>query len=182
MMPLIASLPFRLPPLTPTSSSSSLLTTRLYHRGSNNKQIRLDRLLSNRGPHTRSQITILIKTRRVTSLDGTEIFNSPKIKVSPSTIFKVNNIISKPLPYILKFNKPKNVLTSIGPNEKNHFNRTTLDAYKLPEQYEGKYHPVGRLDYEVRTSRRVSVSSLGMRINHGRNPSEVFFLNKQASF
>ncbi|GMH49116.1 hypothetical protein TrVE_jg11111 [Triparma verrucosa] len=119
---------------------------RLYT--SKNGDLRLDRLLSNRGIGTRSTISNLIKTRRVTLPDGT-ILNSPKLKFLPSTTFLIDSVPSSPLPLLLKFHKPTSVLTSSAPSEKNHFSRPTLSAYPLPPQYTSKYHPCGRLDYST---------------------------------
>lgn len=55
---------------------------------------RIDRLLSNRGVASRSQISRMIKTRRVTKVDGT-VVPSPREKVSskPSREFKDTKIL-----------------------------------------------------------------------------------------
>ena len=132
--------------------SRSSLQRRLAH-----SSVRVDRLLSNRGVASRSQVARLIKTRRVTTPDG-EVVPSPKLKFDESQAFLVDGVESTATPLLLAFNKPRSVLSSASASD--FKGRETLSAYLPPPGYgPNLFHPVGRLDYD--TSGLLLLSSSG---------------------
>ena len=144
----------------PTAPRPPLSTLRRF------AHTRVDRLLSNRGIASRSQIAKLIKTRRVTTPDGS-VVPSPKLKFDDAQTFLVDGVPSTPTPLLLVFNKPRDVLSSAAPSD--FKGRSTLSAYLPPPGYgQDVFHPVGRLDYE--TSGLLLLSSDGQLTHNILNP------------
>eukprot|EP00520_Triparma_pacifica_P012148 CAMPEP_0118655428 /NCGR_PEP_ID=MMETSP0785-20121206/12919_1 /TAXON_ID=91992 /ORGANISM="Bolidomonas pacifica, Strain CCMP 1866" /LENGTH=164 /DNA_ID=CAMNT_0006548157 /DNA_START=243 /DNA_END=733 /DNA_ORIENTATION=- len=145
---------FPLHPNLHLSLSSS--PVRLFARSSKGISERVDKILSNRGIGTRKDVEAMIK-KGLVKLDG-QVIKTSRYKISPTSTLSITGLgTSRPLPTLLAFNKPPNVLTDVTEND--GLSRPSLSSY-LPPTIPGEdsiplskldiYHPVGRLDYETR--------------------------------
>jgi 23S rRNA pseudouridine2605 synthase len=106
------------------------------------KMVRLDRLLANRGLGSRNEIHKLIRSSRIT-IAG-EIVTKRDFKLPEDTIVQLDGLNVDPLPIALLWHKPINVVSTMS----DPLGRPDLTT-SLPPQWQGKYHPVGRLDLDT---------------------------------
>ena len=128
-------------------------TSRLFGRSNPSGDIRLDRLLANRGHGSRADVEKYIRSG-IVSLNGSAL-RSGKLKVPPDSLLEITGLgTSRPLPTLIAFNKPAKVLTDITTND--GLKRDSLSSYLPPTLNgflpltDGLYHPVGRLDYDTK--------------------------------
>lgn len=112
--------------------------------------LRVDRLLSSRMSLDRKQVKHLIARKKVMAvIDGQQLpVNSPSEKHCSDSCFLVSGSVIKEPPKLIKFNKPKGMLSVITPSL-DRPNISSMLPITLPEYYEfdkSLFHPVGRLD------------------------------------
>ncbi|MBV69822.1 MAG: pseudouridine synthase [Myxococcales bacterium] len=103
---------------------------------------RLDWTLANRGAGTRKAVQKAIKAGRV-SVDG-QAQTDPKFKVSDAQIIVFDGIEIGVLPLLLIWHKPIDVVCTM----RDPFGRSDLSG-AIPESFQGRFHPVGRLDRDT---------------------------------
>lgn len=133
-------------------------------------QLRLDRLLVERGWGPRREAQRLIK-RGLVSLAGAPL-RSPEMKVPPDVTLLINGLECAPLPALIAYHKPLHVLST----KRDPWGRAGLD-YALPERLREVLQPVGRLDAE--TTGLLLFSSDGaltQRLLHPRRAIERTYL------
>ena len=118
--------------------------------------LRVDKILSSRGVASRSALTGLIKSGRVmyqpSNLSSPPLkVTSPSAKFTSNTTFILPSFTSSPIPSLIAFHKPTNVLTAIGTDS---LGKATLSDYLPPGLPNSRlkpdtFMPVGRLDYET---------------------------------
>ena len=103
------------------------------------KARRLDWTLAQRGAGTRKQIQKLIKSRRV-AVNG-QLTTDPKAKVYENQCITIDGNNIENMPLLLVWHKPVNVVSTM----KDPFGRSDLSGV-IPDSFQGRFHPVGRLD------------------------------------
>ena len=104
--------------------------------------VRIDKLLANRGLGSRSEIHRLIRKGRVAVND--QVITSRNSKFPHDSVIHLDGIAIGPLPLALAWHKPTNIISSM----RDPLGRPDL-ATCLPAQWQGHFHPVGRLDRET---------------------------------
>ena len=104
--------------------------------------VRLDRLLANRGLGSRNEIHKLIRGSRITVAG--ETVTKRDFKLPEDAIVQLDGLNVDPLPIALLWHKPTNVVSTMS----DPLGRPDLTT-SLPPQWQGKYHPVGRLDQDT---------------------------------
>jgi len=136
--------------------------------------LRIDRILSNRGLGSRSQMNNLVKKKRVAIKDEetgklTRI-KGPSVRVPKDSTILVDGVEVKPLPLILAYYKPKGILSAMKDET---MGRKHLGEVLDPQYVKAGLHPVGRLDFD--TSGLILFSSNGdltQRLLHPRHNVE----------
>ncbi len=103
---------------------------------------RLDKLLAERTTLSRSEATTLCKRGHVT-VDGKKIHKAAT-KVSLTAEIRFDGELVEPLPMFVRYHKPAGVHSTM----RDEWGRPDLEGV-LPEAWQGKLHPVGRLDAET---------------------------------
>ncbi len=103
---------------------------------------RLDKLLGGRGAGSRQEVRRLCKQRRVT-VDGAVVTDYER-KFSPDADIRLNGEPVVPLPRLVRYHKPLDVISTM----QDDWGRDDL-AEVLPEPWRGHLHPVGRLDADT---------------------------------
>ena len=103
------------------------------------RELRLERLLANRGVGTRNEVARLVKQGRVT-VNG-EVCRSPSTKFQSSSVVRVDGTTVESTPLLMGYYKPVGVLTTL----KDDWGRPDLST-SLPETLLKRVKPVGRLD------------------------------------
>lgn len=104
--------------------------------------VRLDRVLVGRGLGSRREVDELIRRGRV-CVDGVPV-RDPALHVDEAAALEVEGVLCEPLPTLLAWHKPVGVLTTL----RDPWGREGVD-HVLPEAWQDKFHPVGRLDADT---------------------------------
>jgi 23S rRNA pseudouridine2605 synthase len=129
-----------------------------------NKEQRIERIISNRGGGSRSEVSAMIRHGRV-KVNGRVIRSgSLKIKINHDNI-TVDDIILQSIPLLMIYNKPIGVHSTIG----DPYNRLNLLSLYDECSYLQHMHPVGRLDAD--TSGLLLFSKDGMLTQYLLSPS-----------
>ncbi len=103
---------------------------------------RLDKILAGRGLGTRHEVRALVK-RRLVTVDG-EVVRDFGLKVDPAADIRFQGDPVAAIPVLVLFHKPSGVVSTMDDD----WGRTSLVG-ALPERWEGRLHPVGRLDADT---------------------------------
>lgn len=107
------------------------------------QSLRLERVLSNRGHGSRSEVAVLVRQGRVRV--ESKVVKSPSEKIPPDASITVDGVEVGVVPLLMAFHKPLNVLSSMG----DPMGRPSLKEV-VPETWERMgLHPVGRLDADT---------------------------------
>lgn len=106
------------------------------------KKERLDKILAERTELSRNTAKTLCK-RGHFSVDGKKVFDA-STKVSPDADIRLNDEPVLPLPLFVMYHKPCGIQSTM----KDEWGRPCL-AEVLPPKWQGKLHPVGRLDADT---------------------------------
>ena len=104
---------------------------------------RLERIISNRGIGSRNEVSKLISQGRV-AVNG-KVIKSGSVKYPIDCIISIDGKSITALPLLAIYNKPVNVISSIG----DPWGRTSLDSLYPEYPYLKQMHPVGRLDADT---------------------------------
>lgn len=111
--------------------------------GSKPASLRLERVLSNRGHGSRSEVAVLVRQGRV-RVEG-KVLRSPSEKIPANAVVTVDGLEVGAVPLLVAYHKPLNVLSSMG----DPMGRPSLkEAVPLAWERMG-LHPVGRLDADT---------------------------------
>jgi 23S rRNA pseudouridine2605 synthase len=117
---------------------------------SSGPSLRLERILSNRGAGSRREVAAYIKSGRV-RVDG-KVVKSPSEKVLEASCIILDKAEVKPVPLLVAFHKPLDVLSAMGDPS----GRPSLKDFVPPEWERMGLHPVGRLGSSVAVFARCS--------------------------
>lgn len=103
------------------------------------EELRLERILSNRGVGSRREVADIIKAGRV--MFNGKVIKSPAERLPVDSILTVAGVVINPVPLLLAYNKPLDVLSTIGDpiGRPNLLDNTPKSWTKMG------LHPVGRL-------------------------------------
>jgi 16S rRNA U516 pseudouridylate synthase RsuA-like enzyme len=137
------------PPAARAAHARTTRTSRLCSSSSSSSSslpMRLERILANRGVGSRSQVGKLIKQGRVQVRANGEfsVCKTPSMKVDSRAAVLVDGAEVRDPPLLVRYHKPKGVLSTIGDD----WGRESLKEV-LPEDLLKTYHPVGRLDADT---------------------------------
>jgi len=107
------------------------------------QSLRLERVLSNRGHGSRSEVAVLVRQGRVRV--ESKVVKSPSEKIPSDASITVDGVEVGAVPLLMAYHKPLNVLSSMG----DPMGRPSLKEV-VPETWERMgLHPVGRLDADT---------------------------------
>jgi 23S rRNA pseudouridine2605 synthase len=104
---------------------------------------RLERIISNRGGGSRNEVAKLISQGRVCA--NGKVIKSGSIKFPTDCIITIDGKSISALPLLAVYNKPINVISSIG----DPWGRTSLTSLYTEYPFLKQMHPVGRLDADT---------------------------------
>jgi 23S rRNA pseudouridine2605 synthase len=105
--------------------------------------LRLERVLSNRGHGSRSEVAVLVRQGRVRVEN--KVMKSPSEKIPANASITVDGVEVGAVPLLMAYHKPLNVLSSMG----DPMGRPSLKEV-VPVTWERMgLHPVGRLDADT---------------------------------
>lgn len=134
---------------------------------------RLERILSNRGIGSRSQVNKLIQQGSIKI--NNKVITSPSKKFPTNVIIDINGHgVSKQIPLLYAFHKPLNMHSTVT----DPWNRTNLEDVIMKYSVLKPFHPVGRLDAD--TSGLLLFSSNGDLTHKLLNPSSNITREYQA--
>ena len=128
--------------------SMLMMNKRKYIFNHNNMRLfatthRIERIISNRGIGSRNEVSKLISQGRV-SVNG-KIIKSCSVKYPIDCIISIDGKLISALPLLAIYNKPINIISSIG----DPWGRTSLDSLYPIYPFLKQMHPVGRLDADT---------------------------------
>jgi 23S rRNA pseudouridine2605 synthase len=104
--------------------------------------VRIDKLMVGRGLGSRSEAHKLIRQGRVRVSD--QVVTHKDSKFTEDSVIHLDGVAIDPLPIALAWHKPTNIISTM----RDPLGRPDL-ATCLPVQWQGYFHPVGRLDKET---------------------------------